>query len=340
MLALCFVAIVNAGTVHAQKNDTIYLQNGDKITGELKKYESGVFILKTTGLGTLNIEYDVVKTIHSNKSFEIVKKTGFSYYGSICSRAEPGMVGVVITNDTVDEPIGSIVGITWIKNRFWRKFDGSIELGFSYFKSTNNLQYYVNSEVNFRARKDYISLDISLLQSKQKVEDTLIKTKNNNYQLDYNHFFQGRWWGMVGTRFQQNSELDLDYRVQLGAGAGYDIIHTNPVRFYLMGGLLVNRELPTDSAQFNTNYEGMTSMKFTWLRHRNPEVNVSTHLDFFPSFTISGRYRLDYDISVKFEVIRDLFINLSLYDSYDSKPAGGTGALNDWNVIFSVGYSF
>ena len=117
-------------------------------------------------------------------------------------------------------------------------------------------------------------------------------------------------------------------------------MRTNPVRFYIMGGLLANREKPTDSVSFSNNLEGILSVKLIWIQHRHPKINITTNFDYFPSFTISKRYRLEYNLSVRYEIFKDLFIGLTFYDDFDSKPSGGGPALNDWGVVFSVGYSF
>jgi hypothetical protein len=334
-----FLCII-AGSAHAQKNDTVYLLNGDRITGELKRYENGLLVLKTDGLSTINIEYDKIRTVFSGKYFEIVKKSGFSYFGSITKSKSERSIDICITNDTVNEPIADIVEITQINKRFWKKFDGSFELGLSYYKATNTLQYFFNGDLNYRARKDLLALEVGLLFSEQDISDSLIITRKNDIGLNYSHFFQGRWWGGIGTKWQQNTELDLDYRIQLGLGAGYDIVRTNPVRFYVMGGLLVNREKPTDSVSFSTNFEGLLSLKFTWLQFRHPKIDISSNFDAYPSINIRNRYRLEYNLSVKYEIFKDFFIGLTYYNDYDSKPSGGGPALNDWSVIFSIGYSF
>jgi hypothetical protein len=324
----------------AQKNDTVYLRNGDRITGELKKYENGILNLKTDGMSTLNIEYDKIRTVYSAKYFEIVSKTGFSYYGSIKNSDSVGFIDIVIANGSFLKAINEIVEITPIKNIFWKRFYGSVDLGASYFKSTGIAQYYLNSTVNYRARKDLVSFDMSLSYSDQKSSDTTITTKKNDIGLDFSHFFQGKWWGGIGAKFQQNTELDLDYRIQAGLAAGYDFVHTNPIRFYAMGGVIVNREKPTDSVSFSSNFEGLIASKFTWLQYRHPKVNISTEFSAYPSFTVSGRWRLEYNLAVKFEVFKDFFIGLTYYDDFDNKPAGGGPALNDWSVIFSIGYTF
>jgi hypothetical protein len=333
---LCMIS----GTIHAQKNDTVYLINGDRITGELKRYENGLLVLKTDGISTINIEYDKIQTIYSGKFFEIVKKTGFSYFGSITKSKSERSIGICLSNDTLSEPIANIVEITRIKNRFWNKFYGAVDLGLSYYKSTNTLQYYFNGDLNYRARKDLVSLGVGLMFSDQTVNDTLLRTKKNDIGLDYSHFFQGRLWGGTGVKLQQNTELKLDYRLQTGLGIGYDFVRTNPVRFYAMGGILVNREQPTDSVSFSTNFEGLLSMKFTWLRFRHPKIDISTNFDFYPSITVKNRYRLEYNLSVKYEIFKDFFVGLTFYDDYDTKPSSGGPALNDWSVLFTIGYTF
>jgi hypothetical protein len=336
---IIFLFII-AGSVNAQKNDTVYLTNGDRITGELKRYENGLLMLKTDGISTINIEYDKIRTFYSRKYFEIVKKTGFSYFGSITKSKNDLSIDICVTNDTVTEPIMDIVEIIPINQRFWKKFDGSVDLGLSYYKSTKTLQYYFNGDLNYRARKDLVALELSMLFSEQNESDSLIISRNNDVGISYSHFFQGRWWGGFGSKWQQNTELDLDYRFQLGLGAGYDIVRTNPVRLYVLGGFLVNREKPTDSISPSTNLEGQLSFKFTWLKFRHPKIDISTNFDAYPSLTIQNRYRLEYNLSVKYEIFKDFFIGLTYYNDYDNKPVGGGPALNDWSVIFSIGYSF
>jgi hypothetical protein len=336
MVLMCLFAL----NARAQKNDTVYMINGDRITGEIKRYQNGLLVLKTDGISTINIEYDKIRTLYSRKQFDIVKKTGFSYFGTITKSAIDRNIGICITNDTVTEPIFDIVEITRIKNRFWNKFSGSVDLGLSYFKSTNTLQYFFNGTLNYRARKDLVSANMNIQISDQKVSDSAIKTNKNDVGLNYSHFFQGRWWGGIGTKWQENTELDLDYRLQAGIGAGYDFVHTNPVRFYAMGGFLVNREKPTDSISFSTNLEGLVSLKLTWIQFRHPEIDISSNFNAYPSLTVKDRYRLEYNLEIKFEIFKDFYLGLTFYDDYDSKPSGGGPALNDWSIIGSVGYSF
>jgi len=333
---LCISPFLSA----AQKNDTVYLLNGDKITGEIKKYENGRLKLSTEGMSVIYIEYDKIKTMHSGKYYELVKKSGFSYYGSIVKSDSAACIGVAIANDTVNEAILDIVEITKINRVFWKKFYGSVDLGANYYKSTKTVQLYFDGVLNYRGRKDLLTLAIDLFYSQQNFTDSAVISEKYDIGLQYSHFFQGKFWMGLATKVQKNTELDLDYRYQVGVGAGYDIVHTNPIRFYFMGGVLANREKPTDSVNASTNFEGLVSMKFTWMQYRHPKINISTDVSYYPSLSVQGRHRLEYNLSTKFEVFRDFFLGLSFYDDFDSKPSGGGPALNDWSVVFTVGYTF
>jgi len=329
-----------AGSVQAQKDDTVYLKNGDRITGEIKRYEGGILVLSTNAMSTLDIEYDKISTIHSSKHFELVTSKGFSYFGSLVKSQTAGSIDIVVTNDTITKPIREIVEFVPIRKRFWKKFYGSIDLGVSFYKSTKTLQYYLNTDINYRARKDLVTLGMSLLYSDQRFSDSTSVTLNNDIGLGINHFFAGRWWGGTGIRWQQNTELELAYRIQLALSAGYDIVHSNPVRLYFMAGILANREKPTDSVAVSSNLEGILSTKFTWHKYSHPKVNITSNFDFYPSLTIEGRLRLEYDLAAKYELFNDFYLGLTFYDSYDTKPTGGGPALNDWNFVFSIGYTF
>jgi len=324
----------------AQKNDTVYMLNGDRISGEFKKYENGLLKLSTNGLGTIYIEWDKIKTFYSGKYFEVVKTTGFSYFGSVMNSKTPGCIDVVISNDTLTEQITSIVEITKINLRFWKKFSGSVDLGISYYKSTKTLQYYFDGVLNYRARKDLFTLAVDYFYSEQRLTDSTAISRKTDVGLSYTHFFQGRFWLGIGAKVQQNTELQLASRFLASAGAGVDVVRTNPIRLFFMAGALVNREKPEDSVSASNNFEGLLAGKFTWLQYRHPKISISTDFSFYPSFTVAGRYRLEYNLSAKYEIFKDFFLGLTFYDDYDSKPSGGGPALNDWSTVLTIGYTF
>lgn len=72
----------------------------------------------------------------------------------------------------------------------------------------------------------------------------------------------------------------------------------------------------------------------------DPSLDLSVGLRAYPSFTESGRLRAEFDARMRYELVNDLFVDLRVYESYDSDPPGGEGAANDYGVVTSIGWSY
>jgi hypothetical protein len=332
---VCAWMILMTTALNAQKNDTIYLMNGDRITGELKKLEYGLVFLKTDALETVTIEYDMIATMHSAKNFEYRTTSGYRYYGSVMKSATKGTINIVTKEDTIPKPLWDIVQITSIKNLFLQKIDGSIDMGLSFTKASDVFQYSLKSTVTHRTANYATRFDLNSILS----EEDNIWSKNNDVSLNVTRYLPEKWFVRAETRGQQNTELNLQYRIQAGAGGGYDIVRSNSQRLYGLVALLGNREETIDSAGISTNLECLFSVAWKWFRYRQPKLDISSSLNFYPSLTIAKRYRMEYDISSKIEIIKDVFLNLTLYENFDNAVTG-TASKNDWGIITSIGYTF
>ena len=320
----------------AQKNDTIYLNNGDRITGELKKFEYGLLSLKTDAMKTVTIEYDRISTLYSAKHFEFRTISGDRYFGTLLNSEVPGTVYIVLANDTIPKLLWDIVQITSIKNRFWQKIDGSVDLGLNYTKASDVFQYSIITSVIHRTTNYSTQFDLSSIRSVQE-NDTSI---NNDVGLKVVRYFPGKWFALVQTKGQQNSELDLDYRILVGLGGGYDLVRNNFQRLYAVAGMLANRERTIEAGLLSTNIEVSAGIHYKVFRYQQPKIDVTTGFDVYPSLTTGGRVRMEYDLTAKIEIIKDVFFSLTLYDNFDNNPSSSEASKNDWGIITSIGYTF
>jgi hypothetical protein len=322
--------------VQAQKTDTVYLQNGDRITGELKKFEDGLLFLKTDAMETIEIEYDRIFTVYSSKFFELRVTSGYRYYGTLLNSTESGVINIVILNDTVPKPLWDIVQITSMKNQFWQKIDGSVDVGLNYTKASDVLQFSVIASATYRTADYATRFDLSSIVSDQEGD----LSRNNDASIGFTYYFEGKWLAIAQTKWQQNTELDLDYRLLVGLGGGYDIVRSNSQRLYAIAGVLANRESTIEESLLSNNIELMAGIHYKWFRYRQPKVDITSGLDFYPSMTTWGRVRFEYDLAAKVEVIKDVYVGLTLYDNFDNNPSASSASKNDWGVITSIGYSF
>lgn len=330
LFASCVVA-------NAQKNDTIYLMNGDRITGELKKVETALITLKTDAMKTLSIEVAKVNTIYSKKYFEFRTISGARYYGSIQKADAKGTINLITGFDTIPKPLWDLTVISPINNRFFQRIDGSIDLGLNYTKSIDVFQYNFNAWSTYRSTHASTRIDLTSILSESG--DTSF-SKNNDFGLNYTRYLPNKWFARAQIDVQQNTELNLEHRVQSGPAVGYDIVRTSPMRLYALAGLLVNREKLLSTVDPSINLEGLVSMYYTWDRYVHPKVDISCGLDVYPSFSVAGRVRLEFDTSIKYELLTDVFINVSYYQNYDNKPSADGFSKNDYGIVTSLGYTF
>jgi hypothetical protein len=324
-------------SVQAQKNDTIYLKNGDRITGELKKFEYGLLTLSTDAMLKVYIEFDKINTIYSAKYFEMRTNSGIRYFGHLMKSNSPASLNIVTKTDTIPKPLWDIVQITPIKRSFFQKIDGTIDLGLSYTKASDVFQYSLNLQATHRTVNYATRFNVSNILTDNGDSGV---SKNNDLGVGVTRYLPKKWFARATAQGQQNTELDLDYRLQAGLGGGYDFVRTNSVRLYGMAGFVVNHEKTISSSEISDNVEALFGAQCKWFQYRHPKIDVTTNVELYPSLTINGRVRFEYDLSAKYEIVRDLFFNIQFYSSSDSKPAKGETSKSDWGVITSIGYTF
>ena len=332
-LAFIFISFLS---VQAQKNDTIYLRNGDRITGELKKFEYGLLNLSTDAMKTISIEFDKINSIHSAKYFEIRLNSGQKYFGRLKKSDVMSTVDIITVTDTVSKRLWDIVLIVPIKRSFFQKIDGSLDLGLTYTKASDIFQYSLNSKVTYRTTYYSTQIKIESIQT----DDGTLMSKNNTLGFTVTHFLPNKWQTNISLQVQQNTQLDLDYRLQGGYGVGYDITRTNSVRFNVLGGLVANQEKTLATMTTSENLEALLSAQVKWFKYRSPKVDFTSSFELYPSVTNLGRVRLEYDLSAKYELVKDLYLNLQLYENYDNQPSKDADPLNDWGIITSIGFTF
>ena len=67
----------------AQKTDVITFKNGDQLTVDIKQLDRGLLRASTVGMGTIQIEWEVIESIETNKTYQVELSSGEKYLGSV-----------------------------------------------------------------------------------------------------------------------------------------------------------------------------------------------------------------------------------------------------------------
>ncbi len=328
---LIVILFILPSITSAQRTDVIVMNNGDHITGELKKMELAMITFKTDNMGTMSIKWEKIRHIISKHFFEVDMRDGKIFRGSLdttFSQKEMLVKGEKESKNIFKEFVVSIIPI---KSTFWDRITGSVSLGANYTKSTQTGQFNLGGNTNYRTKLYNVALNLNSIVTFQEKEQS---AKKQDLSLNVRRYLPHKWLLASALAFEQNTELGIKLRTSLAAAGGYILIQSNTNLLYGLAGLSVNRESYTDTTSASTNLEGVTLVQYQIFIYDHPKTSLTTYLNFYPGLTDWGRIRGNYNIQLDWEIFSHFYWDISFYYSYDNRPTG-TASSTDYGLITS-----
>ena len=336
LVTLCAV-LVWSGEATAQKTDIITLDNGDRITCEIKELDRGRLRCKTDAMGTVYIEWEHIVDIDTDKTLEIEMESGQRYFGSIQPGETPEEMKVAIGQASTTIRSHEVAFVKEINPGFWGKLDGGIDFGASYTQADNQLDYSLNAEAAYTGRTNHARISLSSLL---KLRDESATTNRQVIAIQWQRPLRWRrWFGIAVGNFEHNDELDLDLRALGGYGVGRYLAQTNRWTWsaYALG--TYSHEVFTDSEEGNNNLEAGFGTDFQVFTFGDHDTDISTRFVVLPSITTPGRVRLSLNARLRREFFSDFYTALDLFETHDSDPPTGAKK-NDLGFTISLGWSY
>lgn len=288
-------------------------------------------------MGTIHIEWNKIAHISSLDSFEIELSNGERFFGSISTSTDDRKLLVSGAKARGVFNMSSIIRIAPLEATFLDRLKGKLNLGFDYKKAHKSIQFSLGGNLSYRTVKYMRKLEFeSSLDDRDDVE----RTSRNKVSFDVNRFLGLRWFLKGSIKYEMADEMDLNSRYTLALSGGRYMLQTNRMLFSADGGLQGTREVFFSSDEITWNLEALFVGEFSIFKYDNPETDISSKLEIIPSLTDWGRYRIHFNIDLSYEIYSDLFLGLTFFDDYDSKPpAEADTEKNDFGVTTSIGYS-
>lgn len=333
------VAAASASTAAlADKTDVIHLRNGDRITGEIKNVQRGQLKLSTDSMGIIYIEWKDVTRVTSPELYVIELQDGTRFDGTFAATDQDNRLLLSYNDEERLVDMQSVVFVDPLKldSSRIKRWDGSVSAGFDFAKANNDTSLSGSFNARRRAEAFWLGLSGSVYsRSQDGSEDTLRATLGGIYR----GLLERRWFWAGFGQLERNDELGIDLRSLGGAGYGRALVQTNRALWSAMGGLAVVNEQRAGNEPAETNLEGVLQTQYEYFTYDSPKTSLTATLTVFPSVTDAGRIRSNIDVALRRELVKDLFVELSFYDSYDSRPPD-EGETNDYGIVTSLGYTF
>lgn len=332
VLVLCAHAV----PALAQKTDVVTLANGDRITGEIKRLERGRLEFSTDDAGTLYLEWDkLVTLLATTRIFDIVTTHDQRYLGSL-GPSLPRSLTIVQTSGSATLAMDQVTWISPIGTGFWDKLDGSVDVGFNYTRSSGIAQLNLNSATSYRRPAFEARTNLSFTGTATEDGDN----RDDRGAIDLAYLRYRESWVVSGSsRFETNQSLGIELRSQVGGGIGPRLVNSNRGQLFVGGGLVVNWEDAVD-VETTTNVEAVFFFESSYYTYDRPKTTIDVKFQYYPSLSDFGRQRIQLDASVKRELLKDFFLSLNLFDSFDSKPPNTAFDTNDFGIVLSIGWTY
>ena len=154
-------------------------------------------------------------------------------------------------------------------------------------------------------------------------------------ELGGDYYLPHDWFVNAKAIYLANDEQLLDLRSTYQAGAGYYFIRNNSMFFSANGGLAMTTENFSSDTPDRNSTEGYVGIGFN--KYAIGDLSVQTAASLYPSFSQSGRYRVDFNFDMKYDLPLDFYIRLGLSYNYDNQPIEGA---EDSDYVFTTSFGW
>jgi len=338
--------LLSASSVPAWAQDVIYFVNGDRLTGKIKTLGRGQLVIDVPTIdGDAHLDWRKIARIDSARVFQFHTTRGDSFSGRIVKDFDPGSdideVHIVTPQgDRLVRGDDIVSASQTVGTEGVRQWQANIGAGMSLAKSHNQKQFNIDGSANYQTTNYRMTASVSSIFATQE------EATNTNRQ-DLNFAFQRRltrnWLFGNITGFQHSQEQQLERRIMVGGGPVRSIVNTNRMTLFATGGAIWNHErYQADSTQENplvNQVEGFGGVSFSLFRFR--VMSLDSTFRVFPSISVAGRVRGDFNSSMRIRLVRgrNLWWNLGTGLLFDSAPPTN-GKATDYSATTSLSFSF
>ena len=329
--AIFAVFIGSAGIASAQ--DIVITTTGERLVGEIKKIEKDVLTLETAySDADFKIEWDKITSIESSRQFVLETFDGRRVSGSLT--VDPTTKGVVQIGD-IRVQLADVSALQPFERNFWARFDTALDFGYSMTRTNSAKQLSLGMNVSYR---DERYVDVAFANVFRSSQENAPETERWDISNDFRRLLGSRWYVNTAQDFLNSEEQGLDLRTTIGGGGGRYLTRSSSQYLAVGGGLAWTNENYTDPL-LATKDSAEAYLGSELMTEKLKIADLITRFTYYPSLTISDRYRLTYRFDLDFNLPGDWYLRFGLFDNYDSAPPEGFSK-NDYGWSNAFGFKF
>lgn len=317
--------------------DQVILKNGDTLTGTIVRLTDSKMVLKSNLAGEVTINLSGIRTLSSDKPLSIHLKDGTVLQSQVSSSQGEEFK---ITGGALQDQSLKTADITAINPpaKPISKWVGQVSAGLS---STHGNTKTDSLSGNLRAQKrtEIDRTTVSADYAKGEQENGGVRTTTEDYwraKGKYDYFISKKWYGFLDGRYERDGVADLDRRMVIGIGAGWQWIETEKTKMsFELGGASLYEQFKGSVKNSELSMQAGYN-----LDHKLTDTVQLIHdLTYYPSTEKFSNYFLTTGAELRAYFSARMFGNFRASLNYDTSPATGKGN-TDTKYVVGIGLDF
>jgi len=338
ILVLVFCLLFCVQSINA---DELIFTNGDRLTGKIDHLLEGKLVFKSEVIGEVTIDVSKIQTFSTDDPVAVHLKDDNVLLQKIVS-SEPGKFAIEGAG-TVKAQDFELAAISSINPppKPDPKWTGNLSAGLtSTHGNTKSESISGSFNMSKRAHNDRTKVSVDYAKSKQENKTTGEKETTEDWwrsKMKYDYFFSKKLYGYVDGRYEKDAIAELDRRMIVGGGAGYQWIESEDLNFSTEFGLASLYEKFDNQTDSNSEVSFQAGYNFDKTLMKN--VKFIHDLTYYPSTDKVSDYYLTSTGEIRAYFTSTMFTTFKVIFDYDATPAIGSHK-TDTKYLFGVGYSF
>jgi len=312
--------------------DVIYLKNGDRITGEIKKIWDESVSIEPAYSDEFDVDLDDIASMETDKPFDIELYNGKQGdYKIVRSDNE----GEIILKDDAEEIVLSLADMKRVEEiEDFYEWEARLDMSQSLSRgNTDSFTANINGNLEMKWGDHRTLYTLSTIR--EELDGSKVKEKDR-VNASYNWFFNDPWFFAVNLNVERDPIVFLDSRVSVNPAVGYDIFDDPDLFLSIQAG----------GGYQSEEIDGVTETGslLDW-RLRYSQDFFNGDLELFHNHqmykNLSGRENLVFNsvTGVRYDITDDIYINAQLNYDTDSQPSDNTVS-DDLTILFGAGIEF
>src|SRR5215204_1799262 len=155
--AFVFMSCLLLASAHSgqEKADIVEMDNGDRLTCEIKGLSGGVLYLSLDYVdGTISVNWSKVVRLESKRQFIVRTDSGLVHTGTLATLPAAG--SQIKSLEVIASPgkgvlidVSRIATVERTAKTFWQRLNGDFAVGLNYSKGNNSTQYNISTSLEY-----------------------------------------------------------------------------------------------------------------------------------------------------------------------------------------------